>query len=126
MEWMKKALSPYHRIELLNMLSFLTFGITLLWPGNTFAVSPSYAALQAVFRDEIVLGAIFAGWGIVVGRMLSGTLRQRKVALFVSAVIWSCLTGAFLVSAVTTTTIYGVLAVMSLVEYLRLRITPDG
>ena len=98
-------------LEFMASLELVVFGLTLLAPGNSFDVSHAYGLL-AEFMPEDAWGILFTAIGIfTLWCLLRGNTKERRFSMMVAFSVYLLMFVAFMISAFSTTTVYGVFAI---------------
>lgn len=97
-------------LEFLASLELIVFGLTLLAPGNSFDVSHAYAFLGS-FMSEDAWGVVFTAIGVfTMWCLVRGNISERRLAMMVAFSVYLLMFVAFMISAFSTTTVYGIFA----------------
>lgn len=107
-------------IEFIVGFAFITFGIILLLPYESYQSSHAYELLSKILSEQeagllgISIGALV--WLI----LLFGNIYIRRLSMLLSALIWAMLTTTLVASSPTTAGVDYVWALGALWAYLRL------
>lgn len=107
-------------LEFTIALAYCFFGFVLLVPYNSYAASHAYDAIATVL-SEGELGLTMVLFGVAtLFFLIQGSIKIRRVVMFISIFMWFAMTTVLLIGAWTTAAVDYVFAVGSFWAYIRL------
>ena len=107
-------------VQAIVAVAFAVMGGTLLLPGESLAHSTSWSLVASVFSENAIGAFLFITGIFIMGALLTGGPVMQMYSMLLAALIFTALTIAFVITLLSTTTVYSVFAGASLWAYWRL------